>query len=191
MENFKMSAKDVVLAMLLISISHIAVAETTDGAKVDYSVILEGLPWEFKHTSTPLGEKPEKAETSIRYDFVSIKPLKKTSRGAVYLKADLTVTSYSSSEAAAQALRNIQGKAHPDMGLSYAWDYLLLQEKRLYHLHSGCVISEENFDIMVHNLRKHIFQEGDVAHAALRCRCGGGCRIPQESSPATQSGGRK
>ena len=57
-----MSAKDVVLAMLLISISHIAVGETADGAKVDYSVILEGLPWEFKHTSTPLGEKPEKAE---------------------------------------------------------------------------------------------------------------------------------
>ena len=186
-----MSAKDVVLAMLLISISHIAVAETADGAKVDYSVILEGLPWEFKHTSTPLGEKPEKAETSIRYDFVSIKPLKKTARGAVYLKADLTVTSYKNSEAAAQALRNIQGKAHPDMGLSYAWDYLLLQEKRLNHLHSGCMISEENFDIMVHNLRKHIFQEGDVAHADLRCRCGGGCWIPQESSSSTQSGGRK
>ncbi len=186
-----MSAKDVVLAMLFISISHIAAAETADGAKADYSVILEGLPLKFRHTSSPLKDKPENAETSTRYDFVSIKPLKKTARGAVYLKADLTVTSYRSSEAATQALRNIREKAHPDMGLSYAWDYLLLQDKRLYHLHSGCVISEENFDIMVDNLRKHIFQEGDVAHAAIRCRCGGGCRNPQESSSSTQSGGGK
>ncbi|HBH36568.1 MAG TPA: hypothetical protein DDW45_09635 [Gammaproteobacteria bacterium] len=181
-----MNTGRVVLAMLFISISHIAVAETADETKVDYSVIFDGLPWEFRHTSTPL--KEEQAETSTRYDFVSIKPLKKTARGAIYLKADLTVIAYRSSETATEALRNIQGKAHPDMGLSYAWDYLLLQDKRLYHLHSGCVMSEENFDIMVKNLRKGISREGDIQQAALRCRCGGGCRLQQDSSSSTEQG---
>ena len=62
------------------------------------------------------------------------------------------------------------------MGLSYSWDYLLRQDNAIYHLHTGCVVSEDNFDIMVSNLRGTVLREREGESQALRCRCGGGCR---------------
>ncbi len=74
---------------------------------------------------------------------------------------------------AAEALHTQIERAHPDMGLTYAWDLVVLDGVRLHHLHAPCLFSEDSFDLMSANLLKMINSPSD---SVLRCRCGGGCR---------------
>lgn len=76
-------------------------------------------------------------------------------------------------QAANTEMRQWQARAHPDMGLSYEWDHMVLKKDQLYHLHAGCVFSEENFSQMRRNLEEMIGM--DVRATGLICRCGGGC----------------
>lgn len=152
-----------------------ALKEPADKAAMDYSSIMSGLPWHFIHASGQVDNKKEQEGTSVRYQFVSTEPLGKTTQRHAYLRADLTVTDFNSPELAAEGFRLIQEKADPDMGLSYAWDYLILNDTRLYHIHTGCMMSEGNFGIMVGNLRQAVLQGESDQWQALQCTCGGGC----------------
>lgn len=178
-----MNARIIALILSCISLpacssSEMPVQAASEDAAMDFSTVVNELPWKFKLSSTVIDDEQQNA-ASTRYDYVSIEPLKKTSQGNVYLKVDLAVMEYNTAELASEELMGIKEKAHPDMGLSYAWDYLLLQGRSLYHLHTGCVVSEDNFDIMVSNLRKVVLQQGNDKAQALRCRCGGGCRVAE------------
>ena len=145
-------------------------------APVDYSMAVSGLPWEFNQPAVTIDEQEARAGISTRYQFVSTEPLARTAQQYTYLRVALTVTSYVSQERAVEDFKLIGEQAHPDMGLSYAWDYLLLDDRTLYHLHTGCSMSRDNFDIIVSNLWRAVLPEGDNEPRALRCRCGGGCR---------------
>ena len=143
---------------------------------LDYSVIVDGLPWVSDQLPVTMIDGEETALRSSRYEFVSKEPLGKTQEGSTRIKVELSVTDYGTPELAEENFLLIREAADPDMGLSYAWDYLLRQERAIYHLHTGCIVSEANFDIMVSNLTAAVSREGEGDAHVLRCRCGGGCQ---------------
>lgn len=148
--------------------------------------IAKDLPQDFLVTETnarsddELEKQPGNQDilSSIRYDFVSEDPVRETSRGGVFLKADLESTQYRDNQKALEAMQEIQRLAHPDMGLSYEWDYLILNDDSIYHLHASCVFSEDWFNKMANNLDERVALSGNKHASRIYCRCGGGCRQP-------------
>jgi len=151
-------------------------AVSVDVGANDYSALVRGLPWEFRQTSSLIVSKQGEAGAQTRYDFVSSEPIRTGARGTVYLRAKLTVSEFSGVGIAHDHWRAMRGKAHPDMGLSYAWDYLIFREQAIYHLHAACTFSERSFDTMVANLSAIFPQQVDETAQTIRCNCGGGCR---------------
>lgn len=150
--------------------------ETAENPTLDYSVIVSGLPWAFDQLPQEKDDRGDSKENSSQYYFVSKEPPGITTGGSTRIKVELSVIDYATPESAAENFLLIREKADPDMGLSYAWDYLLRQERAIYHLHTGCIVSEANFDIMLGNLTAAVSREGEGEPQALRCRCGGGCQ---------------
>ena len=145
---------------------------------LNYVAVMSGLPWSFRQTATLLPDKGRDGNaTTIRYDFVSTALGHDAPQGKLFLKAYLTVSSYEQADAAASAWQSMLAKVHPDTGLTYAWDYLLLQNLILYHLHAACTFSEDNFEIIMQNLGSIILENKLDTQEILHCRCGGGCRI--------------
>ncbi len=148
--------------------------------------IMSGLPQNFLVTETDvesadeLKKQPENQDmlTNIRYDYVSEYPVRETGRGEIFLKADLRYTRYKDKQKALAAMEEIQSLAHPDMGLSYEWDYLILNTHSIYHLHASCVFSEDLFNKMASNLDERVTASGNKHSSTIHCRCGGGCRQP-------------
>jgi hypothetical protein len=154
-------------------------AETEPTPVLDPVQIVEGLPWTFEiGTIDASGEHDTSAAGvgSIRYDFTSTEPYNKTAQGKRFLRAELEITRYDSREVADAAYRRLLADAHPDMGLSYAWDRVILAAGALFHLHAGCTFSESSFGQMAGRLDALVRQPDDGAGDAFFCRCGGGCR---------------
>ena len=176
-----MNTRVLALACLCIGAAHTYASapvsdETAENATVDYSVIVNGLPWAFDQLPQEKNDREDSKLISSRYHFVSKEPLGKTTGGNTSIKVELSVTDYGTPELAEENFLLIREAADPDMGLSYAWDYLLRQERAIYHLHTGCIVSEANFDIMLSNLTAAVSREGEGEPQVLRCRCGGGCQ---------------
>ena len=142
----------------------------------DYSALVQGLPWEFKQISSSIAAEQGGASAQTRYDFVSAEPVRRDAQGALYLRADLTVSQFVEEGIAESRWRALQEKAHPDMGLSYAWDYLIFRGQAIYHLHAACSFSDRSFDTMVANLSAMFSRQEEAAEQTIRCNCGGGCR---------------
>ena len=148
------------------------------------SDIANGLPQNFLVTETNArpDDEPEKQPanqdilSSIRYDFVSEDPVRETSSGGVFPRADLESTRYKDNQKALEAMLEIQRLAHPDMGLSYEWDYLILNNDSIYHLHASCVLSEDWFNKIASNLDERVALSANKHSSGIYCRCGGGCK---------------
>lgn len=170
------------ISLLLTMTSSLLAADPAPNGNTDantpvaYLDIGAGLPWVFEVSTSRLEIGPGQTEPPWRYGYVSRSPL----RDALYLRVELLVAAYPDDAQAAAALEDKRAQAHPDMGLSYAWDYLLAQGARLYHLHAGCELSEANFDRMAANLRIALKDAADPLLGALRCRCGGGCAAAED-----------
>jgi hypothetical protein len=149
----------------------------------DYSRIVSGLPYKFntkvtKSAAIRIGEELVESgvATHEQVDFVSSRSLRKSAAGNLYLKASLEIFRYTDNTHAESAWQEIQQKAHPDMGLTYAWDYLVATENSLYHLHAGCTFSEENFSLMMAAMQELLVGNASDEKSEIVCRCGGGCR---------------
>lgn len=147
---------------------------------IDYSAVVNELPWMFDIDTeeiTGYEQEGEPASRTVRYDFVSKDPIKKTPGGGLYLKVDLNVTEYKQSASASNVWESLVEKAHPDMGLSYEWDHLIYKDRTIYHLHAACTFSEGSFDVMNFNLRSIVVPEQHNVAPTIHCRCGGGCIV--------------
>jgi hypothetical protein len=145
--------------------------------------VVAGLPWRFKvsikrqQTTNPLPLGSSLGwDQRISYQFTSAQPYRATAQGPLFLRAELTLDRFDNSQDAEQAFQSLSGEAHPDMGLSYAWDHVLLSGHTLFHLHAGCAFSEEHFQHMVTALGTLAEPSQQRNARNLRCRCGGGCR---------------
>jgi len=126
--------------------------------------LVSELPWAFNIE--------QKEGTNRRISFASQEATKK---GGVQLKMFLESSSYNSREATTDAFLQISNKAHPDMGITYGWDLILIQETRIYHLHADCTLSESNFMVMARALELIVSPSNNQKEPSLLCRCGGGC----------------
>jgi len=150
--------------------------------------LMTGLPVEFVVESNLLMDSEQESlsmgpgvSSITRYEYISKNPIQETGKRAVFLKADIRHIQYQDVQKATAAMLDLESRAHPDMGLSYEWDYLILDRESIYHLHASCVFSENWFEQMVNALNKQ-FDSSDLAYSAqIFCRCGGGCR--QFSNP--------
>jgi len=145
--------------------------------------IVAGLPWRFDVSTTRhqgadhLADGKEPVATArITHQFVSAKPYRSTAQGLLFLRAGLTQEQFDTPVNAEQAFQGVAAEAHPDMGLSYAWDHLILSDHSLLHLHASCAFSESHFLQMVGELEKLVGPGEAGTTRALQCRCGGGCK---------------
>lgn len=138
------------------------------GPALSEAAVVQGLPWLFTKASEILD-----SGGSTRTTYISTEPIEGSGATSVFLEAFLSTTSFDNSAMAIESFSEQVYHAHPDTGLTYAWDLVLLDGARLYHLHADCLFSEEVFDTMSANLYR-IVNTDEVL--ALRCRCGGGCQ---------------
>lgn len=131
--------------------------------------ITQGLPWKFS-----VSTEQTETDNTTRTLFVSEEPVEDSGGKTVSLSAFLETQTFDRPEQAAGVFAKQADNAHPDTGLTYAWDLLVLDGAHLHHLHAPCLFSEESFNTMSANLRKMI---SPASRQTLRCRCGGGCAV--------------
>jgi len=148
---------------------------TDQRAAVDFSRIVSGLPLAFEVTG-PLPRSGEGAAATIGYRIRSVEPVARSAQGGIFARGELAVFEYRNPEQAASAWQRTARVAHPDTGLSYAWDHVLQRDRFVYHLWAACTLSEPLVAGMVDNLHRLLGSETGQPQRILSCRCGGGCR---------------
>ena len=137
----------------------------------DVGAIVAGLPWTFTES-----ERWDANGLPIREVLlVSQEARSESEQPPVYLRARFTTMEYADTASAAEAFEEMAAEAHPDTGLSYAWDLVILNGRRLHHLHGDCTLSGAVFERMGENLRQLLRDAGAESFNVLECRCGGGC----------------
>lgn len=109
------------------------------------------------------------------YSFKSVKPL---GESRTFLRFTLTVYEYETPEAALSIFQSLFTSADKDMGLTYAWDYVLLHDSRINWLHAGCLFSEKSWSGMQNLLRQSVYGinvKGGIPYT-FECSCGRGCK---------------
>jgi hypothetical protein len=156
--------------ILLSMIPGFAVATCTiPGTNRNCNELVADLPWPFIiHV---------KEQEPIRITYMSTKDSQQRNPN---LKMFLEIDEHEKREDAAEAFSKIQQKAHPDMGLSYAWDLVTIRDRRIYHLHADCTLAEHYFTSMVETLKATIGPSNRHPSQTLLCRCGGGCKLLEE-----------
>lgn len=129
--------------------------------------IVRDLGWRFVVKT----EEVDHSRT-IRHEYVSVEPVDESPTERTFLRASLTTTLFPTEEQALATFTELAASADPDVGLSYAWDYVVLDGPRIFHLHAGCLFSDDAFAVMTGNLDRWAAAGPD---RVLRCRCGGGC----------------
>ncbi len=136
--------------------------------------LVNDLPWKFYLDSKKKGEVSNIIYTS--YEKVGKQP--------AILQLRLEVIAFASKKKAGEEFQNRYSRADPDMGLSYAWDFIAVQNVYLYHLHGDCILAESNFisatDALTEILAATDFFQNNN-DSPFFCRCGGPCRmLPQQ-----------
>ncbi len=160
------------LALAFVLATAGAAAETIVGTDLEAAELVADLLWTFEVTVEPPTDDEANVQIT-RYRFQSTTPNAGTAPGDVYLRAELTVREHDGSSSAEAAFDELLAGADPDIGLSYAWDEVLLSGTLVYRLHAECTFSEENFRRVAERLEAALLRRIDLRVA---CRCGSGCR---------------
>ncbi len=92
---------------------------------------------------------------------------------------------HADASSAEAAFEELLAGADPNIGLSYAWDKLLLSGTLIYRLHAGCIFSEANFRRRAERLEGAVRRRTGSDLRVVACRCGGGCReMPAAAVPS-------
>ncbi len=158
-----------------------AAAETIVGTDLEAAELVADLPWAFEVTVEPATD--ETAVRTTRYRFRSTAPVEKTAAGSIYLRANLTALEHADASSAEAAFEELLAGADPNIGLSYAWDKLLLSGVLIYRLHAGCIFSEGNFRRMAERLEGAVRRRKGADLREADCRCGGDCREVSAAPP--------
>ncbi len=86
------------------------------------------------------------------------------------------VLEYKDQNTAIGAKNNVRAAANPNTGINYEWNYLLVQDNRMYWLNAGCSVSQKKWSGLVSSFKNDIGARGNRVSSSLSCRCGGGCR---------------
>jgi len=109
----------ILLGSLLLSASSVTcAADLIPGTSSPAKTVMKKLPWQFS-------VQTDKAGDMQILRFRPLKPIRKTSSGNLFLRSTLTSQQFNNSTEARAHFEQQASSAHPDMGLSYAWDYLV------------------------------------------------------------------
>ncbi len=108
------------------------------------------------------------------FAFRSSKPISEEQGRKTFLRFDVTLEHFpdQASADAAFSFSALMKKADPNIGLSYAWDEVMLEGSTLVHLAAPCLFSKANFTRLAANLETAL---GRSPERTLRCECGFGC----------------
>lgn len=136
------------------------------GSEVSCGELVSELPWLFIiHV---------KESQPIRITYMSLQGNQQSNPN---LNMFLEINDHENREAAAKTFSQMRQQADPDMGLSYAWDQVLIRDKQIYHLHADCTLAEQYFTSMGKALERIIKPSGEHLPQSFFCRCGGGCKL--------------
>lgn len=107
------------------------------------------------------------------YSFKSTKAANK-----IYKRFKFSVFEYTNKELAEINFKSLLSSSHPDMGLTYSWDFVILIDAKLYWLNAGCIFSNEAWEIIKNAFKDsmHNNNEEDNSLKSFNCRCGSGCK---------------
>lgn len=108
------------------------------------------------------------------YNFKSQKPLSENRAGKTYLRFQLSIVAYKSTASAKTALEALLDYSDPNIGLSYAWDYVVNVGPTVYWLNAPCLLSKQNWQKLLVSLKKNILKNSE--HDSFECRCGLNCK---------------
>ncbi len=132
--------------------------------------LVKDLPWNFDLASNKKNDLSDILYTS----YATI------GKQAVKIRLRLEIIAFANKEEVGEELRERYSTADPDMGLSYAWDFIADHNLHLYHLHADCILSEANF-VSIADALTEILEPTDLFQnnnqSAFLCRCGGPCRM--------------
>ena len=144
--------------------------------------LFAGLPQRFVLDQT-------EDETASRiYRLRSVEPIERGAAGALYLRASLAISRPPGGATARQEVERLLAEADPDVGLSYAWDFVTASGDSVVHLQAACTFPEASFLKLVLALAREAVQDVSGAPASFWCRCGGGCRAGLPVSVEPQLG---
>lgn len=165
-----------------------AAAETIAGTDLEAAGLVADLPWAFEVTVEPATEDAEVRTT--RCCFKSTAPIRRTEAGAEYLRVDLRVLEHENAGSAEAAFEELLADADPNIGLSYAWDRVLLSGALIYRLHAGCLFSEGNFQRIAEWLEEAVRRRTGSDLRVVACWCGSGCEeLSAVHAPSAQHKG--
>ncbi len=148
--------------------------ELIPGTEIPLGVIVAGAAWEFDIGRCE-GAAASDGDEEATQCLVSSRPYKFTASGDLFLRARLVTRRFATPAEAATHYRDIVSAAHPDMGLTYAWDLVVARGEYLYRLHAACAFSGDTYRAMADRFKLAV-REGGRVPFILRCRCGGGCK---------------
>ncbi len=129
--------------------------------------LTRGHPWTYTVATT-------RTPGRTVWAFQSTRPVSKDARGKTWLRFHLERRDFADPVAARAAFQQLAANADPNTGLSYAWDYVLLDGPSTWHLSAPCLYSRANVEILEKNLAAEVLGSRPPA-ATLRCTCGSGC----------------
>jgi hypothetical protein len=141
-----------------------------NGPALNSNQLSRGLAWQFNCSVTP---EPNGKTYACR----SVAPISSEPGPKTFLHFALTTRTFEDGPAAASAFDAIAAKANHNTGLSYAWDWVAVRERTLFHLQAPCLFSRANFEVLISNARSAL---GGSPIQVLKCACGGGCSRPKE-----------
>jgi hypothetical protein len=139
----------------------------------------KALPWAFevKPLGAPNGRDPFTAATSsARWIWKSMNPVRRDEAGKSFLRFTLGRHEFDGAKTAEASLDAFMKLADPQMGFSYAWDYVVVDGARAWHLGVPCAFSGANFHKLVAKLlSEELGGKTPPANHVIECHCGGPC----------------
>jgi hypothetical protein len=110
-----------------------------------------------------------------RCSFKSHKSISENSQGKTFLRFKLSIFEYKSAAAAKSALDALLESSDPNIGLSYAWDYVVNVGTKVYWLNAPCLLSKQNWQQLAAQLEKNILKNSQQNNS-FECHCGLNCK---------------
>ena len=115
------------------------------------------------------------------YLFTSREPIRRSNKSNTYQRFTLTVMTYNHSSSAKTAFTTLFTSSDPNIGLSYAWDYIVNVGTNVFWLNATCLLSNQNWQKLKTRLQQRILPENnEQQHEAFECYCGQRCRQNRE-----------
>lgn len=143
------------------------------------------LEWFAELDEPYVVERVEEIEGERTIRLRSADAVERGAGGVLFRRAVVTITRHPDVDAATGEVARRLAAADPDTGLSYAWDFVTVDENRVLHLGADCTFTEATFKTVAAAMARAAGAQETAERSSFWCRCGAGCRrgAPFEADP--------